>query len=542
MKTNGRQNELWVLVFLLGLCYLLFFHNVGVRHIWSPDEDEYVLVNLEMVKDGHWVYPTANGFPYSIKPPLFNWIGSLISLVHGEVNEFTSRLPSCLAALLGVFLVYYLGKTLFGYRAGFLSAIVLAASPLYIEFARWIQINMISTMLLIATLLLFYLGYSNSHRRRWAYLLMYVPMGLGTLNMGPVNVIMPALVIGVYLIVIKDCKHILQLRIGWGILIYLLVVAPWYVAVSLREGYARDLLITTNLTRFFGPFMHERPFFYYFRTTPPYFMPWLFFLPAAFYLCFAEKAREDRKRLLFPFIWATSLFFFFSFSRTKRSEYILPIFPALALLAGFIMDRALLHWKESPFWQKSILWPSYALLLVFGLAALGIAFYCGVKAPDWLGLVLPIPIVMLVGVIVGSILLHKGRVFDTIVAGALVIAAVVAYGSGPVVAKANETESAKSFCLNIKGRMPEGEKLKMFRFYRPVYAVYTRRFIEVIMEPSALLELFRQDKQVYVVTREKEYGKIKDTFGAPIHVLERQWIDHRYVLLLSNRPGSNNQP
>jgi 4-amino-4-deoxy-L-arabinose transferase-like glycosyltransferase len=535
IETTGRKNELWGLIFLLGLCYLLFFHNLGLRNVWSPDEDEYVLVNIEMVHDGHWIYPTANGAPYSIKPPLYNWIGSLISVVYGEVNEFTSRLPSSLAALIGILLVYYLGRVLFGYRAGLISAMVLATSPLYIEFARWIQINMTSTMLLTATLFLFYLGYSDPRKRPWAYMLMYVPMGIGTLNMGPVNLVMPVIVIGIYLLVMKDPKHILQLKIGWGILIYLLVVGPWYVTVCLRESYAKDLLFTTNVTRFFGNFMHVRPFYYYFKTTPPHFLPWLVFLPVAFYLCFSKKTREDRKRLQFPFAWAVSLFVFFSPSNTKRAGYILPIFPALALLVGFMLDRALLQWKDSTFWRKSLFRPTYALLGCLGLTALGIALYCIVKALDWLGLVLPIVIVMAAGVTLGFVLLRKERVFETLVTAVMVLAVVVAYGSGPVIVKANGINSAKSFCLKLNERIPEGENLKMFRFYRAMYPVYTRRFVEVIMDPSDLLDWFRQDKQVYVVTTEEIFGEIKDTFEAPIHVIVRQWIEHRYMLLLSNR-------
>ena len=93
-----RRNERWLLLLLLPLCYALFFHQLGARDIWDPDEDEYVLVNREMVLDGHWLYPTANGGPYSIKPPLFNWLGSGISVLAGEVDELTSRLPSAIAA------------------------------------------------------------------------------------------------------------------------------------------------------------------------------------------------------------------------------------------------------------------------------------------------------------------------------------------------------------------------------------------------------------------------------------------------------------
>ena len=112
-----RRNEKWLLLLLIPLCYALFFHELGARDIWDPDEDEYVLVNVEMVRDGHWLYPTANGGPYGIKPPLFNWLGSAIAVLRGEVTEFSSRLPSALAATLGLFALYPLGRMLFGIRA-----------------------------------------------------------------------------------------------------------------------------------------------------------------------------------------------------------------------------------------------------------------------------------------------------------------------------------------------------------------------------------------------------------------------------------------
>jgi len=539
MKANRRQNEVWVLIFLLGLGYFLFFHNLSVRYLWNPCEDEYVLVNREMVEDGHWFYPTANGQPYSIKPPLFNWIGSLISVFYGEVNVFTSRLPSPFAALIVMFLIYYFGKYLFGPRAGLISAMVLATSPLYIRYAQWIQINMIATMLLSFTLVLFYIGYKEPRRRRWAYLLMYVAMGLGTLNMGPVNLVMPVIVIGIYLFLVKDIKHISQLRIGWGMLIYLLIVAPWYVAVSLKGGYANDLIITSNLTRFFGDFTHSKPFYHYIASTPPYFLPWSLFFPVAFYLCFSEKTREDRKLLLFPFVWTSSLFVFFSLSICKRSGYMLVIFPALALLVGYMLDRGLLYWKDSLFWRKALLWPTYTVLVGAGLIAVGLPVYCWIKAPDWFGLVLPLAIMLLVGVAVASVFLHKRRFFEALITCVIVIAAVIAYGSGPVIAKANNFISAKSFCLKVKERIPEGETLKMFHFYLAVYPYYTERFVEVLWTPPQLLDWFRQNKRVYAISKEEDYEEIADTFEVPIYVIERQWVRKRYMLLLSNQPESN---
>ena len=369
------RNRKWILLLLVLLSYPLFFYKLGDRDIWSPDEDEYVQVNREMVLDGHWIYPTANGQPYNIKPPLFNWLGSAFAKLNGEVTEHTSRLPSALAASAGLIILYLMGSKLFGHRAGLLSALIIGTTPIYIEFGRWIQINMISTVLLTATLGLFYWGYGDERKRAPAYLLMYVPVGLGTLNMGLVNVVMPMIVIGLYLIAMKDIKHIFKLKIGWGLLIYLAIVAPWYVAVSLKGGYAQDLIIVTNFTRFFKEFAHVRPFYYYLGKTPPYFLPWLIFLPGALYLCFAQQTKTERKQLLFPFLWVVGLFIFFSISKTKRSEYLLPIYPAMALLVGYLIDRSLRYWDDSVFWRRLISWPLRITIGFLAIAGVGIAIY-----------------------------------------------------------------------------------------------------------------------------------------------------------------------
>ncbi|MGD9115469.1 MAG: glycosyltransferase family 39 protein, partial [Desulfobacterales bacterium] len=478
-----RRYEKWIVLLLLLLSYPLFFHKLGDRDIWSPDEDEYVQVNREMVLDGHWIYPTANGRPYSIKPPLFNWIGSAFAAVNGKVTEYTSRLPSAIAATAGLLILYYLGRTMFGYRSGLLSALILGTTPLYIEFGRWIQINMISAVLLTATLGLFYWGYTNDRKRPLAYLLMYVPTGLGTLNMGLVNVAMPVIVIGLYLIAVRDLKHILQLKIGWGILIYLAIVAPWYVTVSLRGGYAQNLLVVTNFSRYFKEWAHVRPFYYYLSTTPPYFLPWFFFLPGALYLCFSQRTKTDKKQLLFLFVWVVGLFIFFSLSKTKRSEYLLPIFPAMALLVGYVIDRGLRAWGESLFWRRLVRWPLFFLLSLLMAAGVALFIYGAIFSTDWLLILLPISLLFLCGAPVAFMFFHRGQRMLSILTIFLIMVLSVAYGVGPVVAKKNENDSAKPFCIEVQRYLSPGENLKMYRFYRPVYGVYTERFLDMAEHP-----------------------------------------------------------
>jgi 4-amino-4-deoxy-L-arabinose transferase-like glycosyltransferase len=535
-----RRNQKWLLLLLLPLCYALFFHELGARDIWDPDEDEYVLVNREMVRDGHWLYPTANGGPYGIKPPLFNWLGSAISLVHGEVTEFTSRLPSAAAATLGLLVLYFLGRMLFGYRAAWISVLVLATSPLYVEFGRWIQINMISTVLLTATMACFTWGYTNERRRTPAYLLMYAATGLGTLDMGPVNAVMPTIVIGAYLIVVKDLRHLWQMRIGWGLLVYLAIVAPWYTAASLQGGYAENLLIVTNLTRFFGEFHHSRPFYYYVQTAPAYFLPWLVFLPGALYLCFAERTRDDRSRLLLPFVWVVGLFLFFSMSNTKRSEYILPIFPALALLVGYALDWALLQWEDTLVRRRFFTWPLYVALGLGALAAPIGAIYAATLSMDWLAIVLPISVLVLIGCAISLLLIRRERGVQSIVTLVILVAAVVAYASGPLVAKWNQEKSAKPFCLQINEYLGPGETLKTYRFYKAMYGVYSERFVEVATDHEKLARWFASEEPVYVVTEEEDYLEVKESFPLPIHVVLRASVDGKAMLLISNRaPGAS---
>ncbi len=365
---------------------------------------------------------------------------------------------------------------------------------------------------------------------------MYVPAGLGTLNMGLVNVAMPVIVICLYLISVKDFKHIFCLRVGWGILIYLAITAPWYIMVSLRGGYAHQLIILTNFTRYFTGWTHVRPFYCYLGTTAPYFLPWSVYLPGAFYLCFSQRTKAERKQLFLPFVWVVGLFVFFSLSTTKRSEYVLPIFPAMALLVGYMIDRGMRAWDESMFWRRLVAWPTYIVLGILMATGLGIAICGTILSTNWLFIVLPISFFLFFGTAVAFFLFRQGKRMQAIVAVVLVLVLSVAYGAGPAIAKKNEKESVKPFCLEVLHYLRSRENLKMYRYYKPVYGVYTQRFVEVAMDTDTLAKWFDSKDPVCVVTREKQYLDIKDSFPQPIYIVIRKWIDHGFVLLISNRP------
>jgi hypothetical protein len=161
--------------------------------------------------------------------------------------------------------------------------------------------------------------------------------------------------------------------------------------------------------------------------------------------------------------------------------------------------------------------------------------YSWQKAGDWLPIVLPISVLCIICAAVAFILIKKNIVFGAIVSVVLLIAGIVTYGSGAVIAKVNDVKSPRSFCLNIMDKIQHDKKLKMYEFYRPVYAFYTHKLIDNISGRKALLRHFKSKKQIYIVTREKEYLRLKETFPAKIYLIHRQRIDHRYVVLMPRK-------
>jgi 4-amino-4-deoxy-L-arabinose transferase-like glycosyltransferase len=522
---------------LAALSYGLYFHATGRRHLWPPDEDEYIVVNREMVEDGHWLYPTVHGKPYSIKPPLFNWLGSGFSVLAGGVTEWTSRLPSALAATVGLFLLWWLGGRLFGGRSGLLAALVLATSPLYVEFARWIQIGMLSTVLNAAALGLFWWGYSTPRRRAWAYVLMYVPAAVGVLNTGPISVVMPALVIGTFLLVTRDLRHLAALRLHWGLLVILAVAGPWFILVCRLPEYREGLLFVTNLERFFTTRLgHTQPFWYYLRVTPPYFLPWVLFLPSAVLALRTSEGEEDRKPLVFVMVWVAALLVFFSFSRTKRSEYVLPVYPALALLVGYVIDRGLSRGVHSGRWWGLLAWPARLMVVSVLLGGVGVAVWAGLSGDGWLALALPVTAFLVVGGVVAAWSFRRGRGVVAIGVIAVAGALTVAWSMSAMIERFNAEKSAVAFCENVADRFPEGSTVRQFRIGSHAFAYHLRRPLRRCGKPRVLREWLEVPERIHVIVKEREFERVRDRLPESTHVVHRERINRRQILLVSNRP------
>lgn len=540
--TDLREIKTKVFVILLIIiCFPLFFHKVGDRDLWAPDEDEYAQMSREMIRTNNWLFPTVNDTPWTIKPALYNWCVSAISLPYGDVDEFRARIFSSLAAFGTVLIIFRLGQMAFTPLAGFLGATVLATSLLFLQYGRWAQTNMLSTFFATLAIFLFYRGYEVPEKKTFSYLLMYIAVGLGVLTMGPVNLAIPGLVVFFYLVVNKDVKHVFKMKLEWGVPLFLLIVLPWYILVSLQDGYGFDILIETNLSRYFDTGAgHIRPFYYYIKDLPWAFFPWSLFLPGAFILAFSKRSKENRNILNFLLVWIITIFLFFSISKGKRPQYILSIYPALALLVGHLGDRAILLWKER-FYKKAIIIPSLVLLSILALLASALPIAAGIyfkpdfiSAPEfWITIGMSVITSLFIALIFSA--WKREKVQKLLLLPALYIILFTVYSVHFIIPRMEDYKSPRPFCEEIKTRLEQGAEWAMYKYYRAAYVYYTDSFVDEITTEENLVRFLDRSARSIVAMREKEFNGLSDDVRNKMYLIYKRRIGHRSMVLLSNQ-------
>ncbi len=330
----------YYLAILLVAGSVLCFTNLGKISLWNNNEPRYAHTARNMLESGDWITPVYKGKLRADKPILTYWLimASANLLNHGKVNEFIARLPFAILGILGVIVIFLFGTSLGGARVGFISGLALLFTLEYITTARRCLPDMALCFFITLTLFLFYKGYSSREKKGLFYILSYIPAALGFLTKGPVAIVIPGGVAFIYLAIRRDLKEIKGLRILPGLIIFLVIVLPWFLAVT--PEFSKEFFLLHNLKHFTKGLDHQKPWYFYFEATSIPYAPAIFFLPAGVWLW---KKEEDKTRspLLLPLIWTFFPFLIFSLAAAKRVIYLLPMAPALALIAGLSIDSFL---------------------------------------------------------------------------------------------------------------------------------------------------------------------------------------------------------
>ncbi len=358
------------------LCGFVFFYHLGAAALFEPDEGRNADKARDILLLNDWVTPYTNFVPALDKPIFFSWLGAISYKIFG-VSEFSARLPSALAGLAGLIIIYFFGKRFLSAGAGLWGSLVRASSVEYLLLSRIVIFDVPLTLAVTLSLCTFYWAQrsENTTRKRLLYASMYAGAGVGMLIKGPIGLILPGIVILSYIVTTKKWRLLREMNLFGGVLLVFVIAAPWYVWCEIRNpGYLRYFLWEENFVRYFTPHFNRRePWYYFLGVLLVGFIPWTLLIPFALRYAW-ETLRDDT--ILFLVLWAGLPLVFFSLSSAKMPQYILPIYPAVALLTGATVTKILSD-SSGGRWRLSLPW----LTLIFLLVPCAIVLYWPAVVP-----------------------------------------------------------------------------------------------------------------------------------------------------------------
>jgi 4-amino-4-deoxy-L-arabinose transferase-like glycosyltransferase len=366
----------WLLI--LAVAFVLLY-QWGSAALFEPDEGRNAEKAREILLLNDWVTPHENFYPILDKPIFFYWLIALSYKLFG-LSEWTARLPSLLSALGCVLLIYLFSRSHWGRWVALWSALVLVTSVEFFLLARIVIFDMLLTLFQTVALLAFYeAAHTENRRRRVAFCLtLYLALGAGTLVKGLVAVVIPGIVFFLFILLRGRWDILRRIYLIPGAGVFLAVVLPWYLQADAQNpGYLNYYLWAEHFGRYTSAtFDRSEPWYYFIVVGLVGFFPWTLILPWII-KHFWRRGWDDKT--LYLMLWVSVPLLFFSASHSKLPHYILPIFPALSIMAGAILvglDEQSPSKLRAPMISIWVVQSLNAVYLLLG------SFYPGILAPQ----------------------------------------------------------------------------------------------------------------------------------------------------------------
>jgi len=345
MKTAVRElhaskTAMWT---LFGLFIVVTLYALSIRTLVPPDEGRYAEMAREMFASGDWITTRLNGIKYFEKPPLQTWMNALTFAAFG-FGDWQARLWTGLCGILGVGLTAYAGRKTFGPRVGLYAGLVLASSLFWLASGQINSLDMGLSGMMTVTLASLLIAQRDeataSERRNWM-LLCWAGMALAVLAKGLIGLVLPGSVLILYSLLARDWRIWSRLHLVKGMLVFFAIAAPWFVLVAMRNPEQPYFFFVHEHFQRFLMKGHKREgaWYYFVLLLIPGIMPWLGVLPQSLAAACKRQAGAFQPRLML-LTWAVFIFLFFSYSTSKLPGYIVPVFPALALLTAVFLETA----------------------------------------------------------------------------------------------------------------------------------------------------------------------------------------------------------
>jgi 4-amino-4-deoxy-L-arabinose transferase-like glycosyltransferase len=337
---------------LLGLLAVWLLATLGWRPLLLPDEGRYAGVARAMLAHGDALVPTLNGLPFFHKPPLFYWLDMAAMQVVGG-NAFAGRFGSAVGAWIMGVSMFFAMRRWHGPRVATIALGVLATTPFFFIGAQYADHDMLVAGLITAALLALTRAVEQPDRVDLRWLVAgWVLCALAVLSKGLIGIVLPALVIGPWLLAQGRWRQMLKLLHPLGPIAFALVAAPWFVMVQQRyPGFFDYFFMEQHFRRFAqSNFNNVHGVWFFIVGLPLFTLPWSAWLPAALRMIWSGRveaqhspAVSNRPAALLAFYawWVFAIVGFFSIPSSKLIGYVMPaLAPWCALLTLAILDRA----------------------------------------------------------------------------------------------------------------------------------------------------------------------------------------------------------
>ena len=346
-----KHQELFTILGLSVLFYFIFFHNIWAYALMDVDESRYVSMAKDMFNTKDFLTLYLNKEFFFEKPPLYFWGECLSFAVFGKINEFTARFPVALYGALCGFLTYFVGKKIISRTYGVISALILATSLEFLILSKFAILDIVvSTCVWFSLCFGLLTFFCKEENKKYFWWLFYVFSGLAVMAKGIPGFVVPFGSMFFIAIVSKRFKEIFRPQYFIvGFILFFLITLPWHIVMLKMHDplFFNEYIMKHHISRFLGSgdLGRQQPFYFYLLTILWGFFPWVVSTLVVLIRKIIKKDFEFkdltviRRFLLYNAIIALFTLLFFSSSKTKLITYILPIYPSLAFLGGYIWMR-----------------------------------------------------------------------------------------------------------------------------------------------------------------------------------------------------------
>jgi 4-amino-4-deoxy-L-arabinose transferase-like glycosyltransferase len=351
---DNPSNVRWYLAAIVLFWALIYIPGLASPGMMDDADSEHAQIGREMLARNDFVTMHVNGVRYLDKAPLPYWITAAGYSIFG-VSEFSARLPLSLFALGSLIAVFWLGREMAGERAGFFAALVLGTAIGPYIYTRFEIPDIMVGFWLILTAHLFWRILDQENPSRWLCWSLALVTAGNVLTKGLIGIAFPVLIIGGYLLLTGNLRHLWRMRLVSTTAIFMAAAAPWHVLATLRnpaqgeaKGFFWFYFINEQIYRYLNlrvPRDYDKvPLLIFWGLLLVWLFPWTFFLLSSLRQVplrpsrWRERLEKEPRAALLLAVWALAILVFFSFS-TRQEYYVLPSLPALALLCGLWLNR-----------------------------------------------------------------------------------------------------------------------------------------------------------------------------------------------------------